>query len=104
MFFMYAIIIAGGKQYKVAENDVLKVELMKEEVGSTVNFKIVMLNKDGAVLAGNEVANATCEAVIVKNGKGPKIDIFKYKSKKNERKRQGHRQPYSEVKITKING
>lgn len=101
---MYAIIVSGGKQYKVEENSVIKVELLPDEVGATVKFDVIMLNKDGVVTAGKELADAYAEAVIVKNGKGPKIDIFKYKSKKNERKRQGHRQPYTEVKITSIVG
>lgn len=101
---MYAIIVSGGKQYKVEENSVIKVELLKGKAGDTVKFDVLMLNKDGSVVAGKEAEGAYAEAVVVKNGKGPKIDIFKYKSKKNERKRQGHRQPYSEVKITKIVG
>ena len=101
---MYAIIVSGGKQYKVEENSVIKVELLKGEAGDTVKFDVLMLNKDRSVVAGKEAEGAYAEAVVVKNGKGPKIDIFKYKSKKNERKRQGHRQPYSEVKITKIVG
>jgi large subunit ribosomal protein L21 len=86
---MYAIIDAGGKQYKVEKDSVLRVELLPQEVGSTVKFDVVMLNKDGVVSAGKELANAYAEAVIVKNGKGPKIIVFKYKSKKNERNRQG---------------
>ena len=101
---MYAIIVTGGKQYKVEQGDVVKVELLKAEAGDEVTFDVVMLNKDGVVVAGKEIGNAAVKAVVVKNGKGPKIDIFKYKSKKNERKRQGHRQPYTEVKITEING
>ena len=102
---MYAIISAGGKQYRVENGSVLKVELMKAEAGSTVKFDVLMLNKDGALTVGNPVVEgAYAEAEVVKNGKGKKIDIFKYKSKKNERKRQGHRQPYTEVKITSIVG
>lgn len=101
---MYAIIVSGGKQYKVEENSVIKVELLQNEAGESVKFDIVMLNKDGNVIVGKDAKDAYAEAVVVKNGKGPKINIFKYKAKKNERKRQGHRQPYSEVKITKIVG
>lgn len=102
---MYAIIVAGGKQYKVEQDSVIKVELLnKNEVNDTVKFDVVMLNNDGVIKAGKDVSGAYAEAQIVKNGRGPKIDIFKYKSKKNVRKRQGHRQPYSEVKITKIVG
>ena len=101
---MYAIIVSGGKQYKVEQDSVIKVELLQNEAGDAVKFDVLMLNKDGNVVAGNDVKGAYAEAVVIKNGKGPKIDIFKYKAKKNERKRQGHRQPYSEVKITKIVG
>jgi len=101
---MYAIIVAGGKQYKVEQDSVIKVELLAEKENETVRFKVLMLNKDGQISCGKAVENAYAEAVVVKSGKGRKIDIFKYKSKKNERKRQGHRQPYTEVKITAING
>lgn len=101
---MYAIIVTGGKQYKVEQGDVVKVELLKAEAGDEVTFDVALLNKDGQLVVGEEVKSAKVKAVVVKNGKGPKIDIFKYKSKKNERKRQGHRQPYTEVKITEING
>lgn len=102
---MYAVIVTGGKQYRVENGEVLRVELLKAEVGSKVKFDVMMLNKDGAVTVGNPtVEGAYAEAEIVKNGKGAKLDIFKYKAKKNERKRQGHRQPYSEVKITSIVG
>lgn len=103
MFFMYAIIEAGGKQFKVEENTVLKVELMQKEAEETVRFdKVLLIADEGKITVGKDLKNAYAEAVVVKNGKGPKIDIFKYKSKKNERKRQGHRQPYTEIKITKI--
>ncbi len=101
---MYAIIVTGGKQYKVQKDEVLKVELLKEEAGAKVKFDLLLLNKDGKVTVGSPIANAYAEAKIIKSGKGPKIDIFKYKAKKNVRKRQGHRQPYTEVKITDIIG
>ena len=101
---MYAIIAACGKQYKVENNSVLKVELLGEEVGATVKFDVVMISDEGSIKVGSELNGAYAEAVVLKNGKGPKIDIFKYKAKKNERKRQGHRQPYSEVRITNIVG
>lgn len=101
---MYAIIVAGGKQYKVEQNSVIKVELLREEIGATVKFNVLMISDNGSIKAGADVSNAYAEAIVLKNGKGAKIDIFKYKAKKNERKRQGHRQPYSEVKITNIIG
>ncbi len=99
---MYAIIEAGGKQYKVEQDSVLKVEYLAQDDNAAVRFKVLMISDNGVVAAGKEVENAYAEAVVVRSGKGPKIDIFKYKSKKNERKRQGHRQPYTEVKITAI--
>ncbi|MBR1624685.1 MAG: 50S ribosomal protein L21 [Clostridia bacterium] len=101
---MYAIIVSGGKQYKVEKDSVIKVELLDKEIGETVKFDVLMIAGDGAVKVAADVKDAYAEAVVVKNGKGPKIDIFKYKSKKNERKRQGHRQPFTEVKITNIVG
>ena len=99
---MYAIIVSGGKQYKVEENSVIKVELLQNEAGENVKFDVIMLSKDGKVIAGKDAKDAYAEAVVVKNGKGPKINIFKYKAKKNERKKQGHRQPFTQVKIEKI--
>lgn len=101
---MYAIIVTGGKQYKVEQGDILKVELLKAEVGAQIKLDVIMLNKDGKVEVGNPIANAYAEADVVADGKGPKINIFKYKSKKNVRKRQGHRQPYTKIKITNIVG
>lgn len=101
---MYAIIVSGGKQYKVEKDAAIKVELLNKEVGETMKLDVLMLNKDGEIIVGKDAKDAYAEAVVVKNGKGPKIDIFKYKSKKNERKRQGHRQPFTELKITNIVG
>ncbi|NLL56775.1 MAG: 50S ribosomal protein L21 [Clostridiales bacterium] len=101
---MYAIIVTGGKQYKVETNDVLKVELLKAEEGSKIKLDVIMLNKDGNIVTGNPIAKAYAEAEVICNGKGPKINIFKYKAKKNVRKRQGHRQPFTKIKITKIVG
>lgn len=101
---MYAIIVTGGKQYKVEKGQNLKVELLNAEVGSKIKLDIIMLNKDGEIIVGSPIANAYAEAEIVGEGKGPKINIFKYKSKKNVRKKQGHRQPFTKIKITKIVG
>ena len=101
---MNAIIVTGGKQYKVAEGDVLFIEKLDVEAGESVKFDQVL-----AIIAGEEatfgapvVEGACVEAKIVKNGKGKKIRIFKYNPKKGYRKRQGHRQPYTKVEITKI--
>ena len=93
---MNAIIVTGGKQYKVSEGDVIYIEKLDNEAGDTVKFEQVLAIIDGVV------EGASVEAKIVKNGKGKKIRIFKYNPKKGYRKRQGHRQPYTKVEIGKI--
>ena len=99
---MYAIIDNGNKQYKVAEGDVVKVEKLTAEVGAEVSFKVLMVSDENGVKVGGDVANATVTATVVKQDKAKKIIVFKYKAKKNERKKQGHRQPFTAVKIEKI--
>ena len=101
---MNAIIVTGGKQYKVAEGDVLFIEKLDVEAGETVKFDQVLaiLDGDKATFGTPVVEGASVEATIVKNGKGKKIRIFKYNPKKGYRKRQGHRQPYTKVTIGKI--
>ena len=101
---MHAIIETGGKQYKVAEGDVLYIEKLTAEAGETVTFDKVLavLDGDKATFGTPVVAGASVEANVVKNGKGKKIMVFKYKPKKNYRRRQGHRQPYTKVEITKL--
>ena len=102
---MYAVIVTGGKQYKVSEGDTLFVEKLGLEEGSTVTFDQVLMTGDGenVTVGAPTVAGATVEAKVVKNGKAKKIYVFKMKRKKNERKKNGHRQPYSKVEIVKIN-
>ena len=101
---MNAIIVTGGKQYKVAEGDILFIEKLDAEAGATVKFDQVLAIIDGekATFGAPVVEGASVEATVVKNGKGKKIRIFKYTPKKGYRKRQGHRQPYTKVEITKI--
>ena len=101
---MNAIIVTGGKQYTVAEGDVVYIEKLPVEAGETVKFDQVLAIIDGenATFGTPVVEGASVEANIVKNGKGKKIRIFKYTPKKGYRKRQGHRQPYTKVEITKI--
>ena len=101
---MNAIIVTGGKQYKVAEGDVLYIEKLDVEAGETVKFDQVLAIIDGenATFGTPVVEGATVEANVVKNGKGKKISNFKYNPKKGYRKRQGHRQPYTKVEITKV--
>ena len=102
---MQAIIVTGGKQYKVSEGDTLFIEKLPVEAGDAVTFVKVLavLDGDKATIGTPVVSGATVEATTVKNGKGKKIRIFKYNPKKGYRKRQGHRQPYTKVEITKIN-
>ena len=101
---MNAIIVTGGKQYKVAEGDVVYIEKLDQEAGETVKFDQVLAIIDGdkATFGTPVVEGASVEATVEKNGKGKKIRIFKYNPKKGYRKRQGHRQPYTKVEIAKI--
>ena len=101
---MNAIIVTGGKQYKVAEGDILFIEKLDAEAGATVKFDQVLAIIDGekATFGAPVVEGASVEATVVKNGKGKKIRIFKYTPKNGYRKRQGHRQPYTKVEITAI--
>ncbi|MDD3947620.1 MAG: 50S ribosomal protein L21 [Clostridia bacterium] len=101
---MYAIIETGSKQYKVAPGDILKVELLDAEDASTVKLNTVMLNKDGEIIVGDALKDAYVNAEVICSGRGKKINIFTYKAKKNVRKRQGHRQPFTKLKITEIVG
>ena len=101
---MKAIIVTGGKQYNVSEGDIVFIEKLDVESGDTVTFDQVLAIVDGenSVFGAPTVAGASVEAKVVKNGKGKKIHIFKYKPKKGYRRRQGHRQPYTKVEIGKI--
>ena len=101
---MHAIIVTGGKQYKVAEGDVLYIEKLPVEAGETVKFDEVLAVIDGdkATFGTPVVAGASVEAKVAKNGKGKKIVVFKYKPKKNYKRKQGHRQPYTKIEITKV--
>ena len=101
---MKAIIVTGGKQYTVAEGDVIFVEKLGVEAEETVKFEQVLAVLDGenTKFGTPVVEGAAVEAKVVKNGKGKKITVFKYKPKKNEKKKIGHRQPYTKVEITKI--
>ena len=102
---MQAIIEACGKQYKVAEGDVVFMEKLGAEAEETVTFDKVLaiLDGDKATFGAPVVEGASVDASVVKNGKGKKVVIFKYKPKKGYRLRQGHRQPYTKVEIKKIN-
>ena len=101
---MNAIIVTGGKQYKVAEGDVVYIEKLNAEAEETVTFDQVLAVVDGenSKFGTPTVAGAKVEAKVVKNGKGKKIRVFKYRAKKDSKSCQGHRQPYTKVQIEKI--
>ena len=101
---MKAVIVTDGKQYTVAEGDVLFIEKLNAEETATVKFEQVLAVLDGenSKVGAHVVEGAVVEAKVVKNGKGKKIDVIKYKPKKGEKKHIGHRQPYTKVEITKI--
>ena len=101
---MYAIIATGGKQYKVAEGDIIKVEKLGVEAGETVTFDQVLAVSNGELTVGcPTVEGATVTASVVKEGKSKKVIVYKYKSKTGYHKKNGHRQLYTQVKIDKIN-
>ena len=106
MLFVFAIIETGGKQFKVNEGDIIFVEKLDVNEGETVTFdKVMALSTGDDFKVGTPIVEgAKVEANVVKNGKAKKIYVMKYKSKKNEKKRIGHRQPYTKVQITKICG
>ena len=101
---MYAIIESCGKQYKVAEGDVVFFEKLDTEEGKKITFdKVILVSDEGKVEIGSPyVKGAKVEGKVVAHGKGKKIIVFKYKAKKNYRRKQGHRQPYTKVEITTI--
>ncbi|MGM9637224.1 MAG: 50S ribosomal protein L21 [Eubacteriales bacterium] len=101
---MYAVIVTGGKQYKVSEGDVVFIEKLPAAAGDSVTFdKVELVGGNGDLKIGTPyVDGAKVTASVVKNGKSKKIYVFKYKAKKNEKKKIGHRQPYTKVQIQTI--
>ena len=100
---MYAIIATGGKQYRVSEGDVLFIEKIDAEVDSTVSFDVLLVENEGDVKVGTPVLEGVkAEGKVVAQGRGEKIIVFKYKAKKNYRRKQGHRQPYTKLTVEKI--
>lgn len=101
---MYAVIVTGGKQYKVSEGDVLYVEKLGAEADAEVTFdNVLAVGTDDGLKAGKDCEKATVKAKVLKSGKGKKITVFTYKPKKDEKRKMGHRQPYTKVEITAIN-
>ena len=100
---MYAIVTTGGKQYKVCENDVINVEKLDAKVGDKINLDTLMLVDGDKVTNGSPlVKNADVVAEVLSHGKEDKVVVFKYKAKKNYRRKQGHRQPYTALKIVSV--
>ena len=100
---MYAIVRTGGKQYKVEVGDVISVEKLNAEIGQEVSFEVLLLSDDNGVTVGKPtVEGVVAKAEVVEHGKGGKVIVFKYKPKKDYRKKQGHRQPFTNVKILSI--
>ena len=100
---MFAVVQTGGKQYKVSVGQEISVEKIERNVGDKIKHDVLMICDGENVKAGNPILDgAVCEAEVVEHGKGDKIVVFKYKAKKNERKKQGHRQPYTKIRITAI--
>ena len=100
---MYAIIATGGKQYKVSEGDIIKVEKLDAEAGATVTFDQVIAVSDGTLKVGADVEKASVAATVMEQGRGKKVIVYKYKRKTGYHKKNGHRQAYTQVKIDKIN-
>ena len=100
---MYAIIATGGKQYKVSEGDVIRVEKLDVEAGNTVTFDQVIAVSDNGLKVGEAVANATVSGTVLDQGRARKVIVYKYKRKTGYHKKNGHRQAYTQVKIEKIN-
>ena len=102
---MFAIFVTGGKQYKVAEGDVIFVEKLGASEGEKVTFdNVLVVNGETLTVGTPNIEGATVVATVLKNGKSKKIDVIRYKSKKNEKKKIGHRQDYTKIQIDAING
>lgn len=100
---MFAVVQTGGKQYNVTENDTFKVEKLNGQIGDKLTLDVLLVSDGKKTVAGTPtVQSAEVVAEIVAHGKGDKIVVFKYKPKKNVRKKQGHRQPWTEIKIVSI--
>lgn len=100
---MYAIIVTGGKQYKVEQGDVIYVEKLDAESDSEVTFDVIAVADDAGIKTGEAAKAAKVTGKVIKTGKAKKVVVMTYKSKKNEKRKMGHRQPYTKVEITAVN-
>ncbi len=101
---MFAIVESGGKQYRVAEGDVLRLEKIDAEAGATVELPVLLLGAGDVKVGTPVVDGAKVTAEVVGHGRGDKVHVYKFKAKSNYRRHIGHRQSYTEVKITKVEG
>ena len=101
---MYAVIATGGKQYKVSEGDVIRVEKLGKEAGESVTFEDVLAISGDGLKVGDDVKGATVEGTVLRNAKAKKVIVYRYKPKSGYHKKNGHRQQFTAVKINKING
>ena len=99
---MYAIIAAGGRQYRVSQGDVIYIDKVNQEVDSKISFKVLMIGGDGDVKVGDDLSGAKVEGKVLAQVKGEKIAVFMYRSKKDSKRKIGHRQPYTKVEITTV--
>ena len=100
---MYAIIATGGKQYRVSQGDTIYIEKLSAQEDSEVTFPVLMLSGDEVRMGTPEVEGASVTGKVVRHGRGQKVIVYKFKAKKNYRRKQGHRQPFTQVEITAIN-
>ena len=102
---MYAVIETGGKQYRVEQGDIISVEKLGAEAGEKITFdKVLAFSDESGLKVGTPYLDCVVEGKVVENGKGPKVIIYKYKAKKDYRRKQGHRQPFTSVEIISLNG
>ena len=103
---MYAVVFSGGKQYKLQEGETLRVEKIPGEIGSSVLFEKILMYSDGQKVAVGQplLDNVAVKAHIVEQGKAKKLIVFKYKRRKRYRRKQGHRQPFTAIKVDNISG
>jgi large subunit ribosomal protein L21 len=101
---MYAIIATGGKQYRVSEGDTIYIEKLDASPDSEVSFPVLMISGDEIRTGSPVIEGASVTGKVVRHGRGQKIIVYKFKAKKNYRRKQGHRQPFTQVEITAING